>query len=97
MNNMYFSAECSRIESLIKEYLPKCKELFENFSTQVVTKQYCYAGDIHRGYYNPSLIEDIIVGNTKRGRLTKKINPHCTQGYVYGFNKQSELITITKF
>ena len=40
--------------------------------SQVVYQQYCAGGTIHRGYYCPSITEDLRVGNTKRGRLCKK-------------------------
>lgn len=90
---MYFSAECIRIEHIIKEYCSKYKECFEGVSAQITTQQYCYGGDIHRGFYNPSIVEDIVIGNVKRGRLTNKIKPHCRPAYTYGFDKQNKLIT----
>ena len=36
--------------------------------SQVVYQQYCAGGTMHRGYYCPSLTEDLWLGNTKRGR-----------------------------
>lgn len=39
--------------------------------SQVVYQQYCAGGTIHRGYYCPSITEDLRVGNTKRGRRRK--------------------------
>ena len=95
MKDMYFSDECTRIERIINEYQPKCKEYFESVAAQTVTEQYCYGGDIHRGFYNPSLIEDIIIGNVKRGRLTKKQKNNSRPAYVYGFDEQNKLTTVT--
>lgn len=95
MNDMRFGSECIRIESIIKTYSPKCEECFARVAAQTITEQYCYGGDIHRGFYNPSLIEDIIVGNAKRGRLTKKLKINSQPDYVYGFDEQNKLITVT--
>ena len=39
--------------------------------SQVVYQQYCAGGTMHRGYYCPSLTEDLWLGNTKRGRRRK--------------------------
>ena len=33
--------------------------------SQVVYQQYCAGGTMHRGYYCPSLTEDLWLGNTK--------------------------------
>ena len=49
---------------------------------------------LHRAYYCPSLILDIIHGNTKRGRATKK-KPIGTD-YVYGFDCENRLITVDR-
>lgn len=39
--------------------------------SQVVYQQYCAGGTMHRGYYCPSLTEDLWLGNTKRGRFAR--------------------------
>ena len=95
MNDMRFGSECIRIESIIKTYSPKCEECFERVAAQTITEQYCYGGDMHRGFYNPSIIEDIVIGNVKRGRLTNKKKPSCRPAYVYGFDDQNKLTTVT--
>ena len=39
--------------------------------SQVVYQQYCAGGTMHRGYYCPSLTEDLWLGNTRSGRRRK--------------------------
>ena len=62
----------------------------------VVRTEYARGGEtIHRGYYCPSPVYDIIVGGASRGRLLKdmkhiKKNPD----YTFGFNANNELIVI---
>ena len=39
--------------------------------SQVVYQQYCAGGTMHRGYYCPSLTEDLWLGNARSGRRRK--------------------------
>ena len=49
---------------------------------------------MHRGYYCPSLTEDLWLGNTKRGRLCKKRPPEERLSHIYGFDASDRLITV---
>ena len=62
--------------------------------SQVVYQQYCAGGTIHRGYYCPSITEDLRVGNTKRGRLCKKRPPEERLSHIYGFDAAERLIVV---
>ena len=62
--------------------------------SQVVYQQYCAGGTMHRGYYCPSLTEDLWLGNTKRGRLCKKRPPEERLSHIYGFDASDRLITV---
>lgn len=62
--------------------------------SQVVYQQYCAGGTIHRGYYCPSITEDLRVGNTKRGRLCKKRPPEERLSHIYGFDASDRLIWV---
>mgnify|MGYP003167406828 FL=1 len=62
--------------------------------SQVVYQQYCAGGTMHRGYYCPSITEDLRVGNTKRGRLCKKRPPEERLSHIYGFDASDRLITV---
>lgn len=42
--------------------------------------------NIHRGFYCPSLIQDIVVGNCKRGSLCKSNNPKATYTHYFDSN-----------
>lgn len=59
-------------------------------------KEFCINSTIHRGYYNPSPVYDIIVGNTKRGRISA--NPHAANiTHCYYYNQAHELIRVDCF
>ncbi len=46
---------------------------------------------MHRGYYCPSLIEDVVVGNTKRGRISKRTTSKAKEPFVKNVqNREAE-------
>lgn len=63
-----------------KEKLQMCKNYVDHY-------QYAVGGEgLHRGYYCPSLIRDIVVGNCNRGRLVKDLKrTRQNISYEYGF------------
>ncbi len=50
-----------------------------------------------RGYYCPSLIMDIVVGNCSRGRLVCKPKITTRPDFKYGFTEKGELVYIENF
>ena len=50
--------------------------------------EFCTNATLHRGFYHPSPIYDIVVGNTARGRLQRKIPDlqNITHLFLYGAN-----------
>ena len=65
----------------------------DNSYSPAVNREYSIGSSLHRGYHHPSPIYDIIVGNTKRGRISK--NPqaaHITHCHYY--NQVHELFRI---
>lgn len=60
---------------------------------EIVAWQYGRGGEtIHRGYYCPSLIYDIVVGGANRGKLLKRSKNPTT--YVYGFDENGDLVSV---
>lgn len=69
-----------------KEKIQRCKEC-------VNTYQYSVGGEVlHRGYYCPSLIKDIVMGNCNRGRLVKNTAKTKKVTYEYGFRDNQLLL-----
>ena len=48
--------------------------------------------DLHRGFYCPSPVYDIFVGNVHRGRLMKRLSKKSNNYYLYGFDCTGKLI-----
>lgn len=78
----------------LRPYLDDLVSAFDTMSKSVVRYQYARGGtNNHRGYYCPSPIRDIYIGNCNRGHLYKT-HPRTRQpSFIYGFNAQGELVT----
>lgn len=88
-------SECNRFTVIAKKYLPNCQEIYSNLISKVVRKEYSTGGElITRGYYCPSPIYDIVVGNCKRGKLLKKVTSRSKPTYEYCFDKNDKLIIV---
>ena len=84
---------CDYMRALLAKEIDVAAALQKQRS-QVVYQQYCAGGTIHRGYYCPSITEDLRVGNTKRGRLCKKRPPEERLSHIYGFDASDRLIWV---
>ena len=88
--------ECDRLQEVAHTCQKTCNTIYKDLLNDVVRTEYARGGEtIHRGYYCPSPVYDIIVGRASRGRLLKdmkriKKNPD----YTFGFNANNELIVI---
>lgn len=80
-------------KSLYNSYKNKLDYFYDKAKKQVVRKEYARGGEtIHRGFYCPSPVQDIIVGNCKRGKLVKK--PRKIPDYEYWFDDNNHLILV---
>lgn len=81
-------------EKIASKYEDKYEELYLQQKSRVVRYEYAKGGlMLHRGYYCPSPIEDIVIGNTKRGRLIKEKSRN-NANYQYGYDEQDRIIMI---
>ena len=95
MTHGFMEKEERRLWAVLNE----CRLNFESKMLEAESKvsyeQYGQGGLVlHRGFYCPSLICDVVVGNCNRGRLRKTApdNPD----YIYGFNSTHQLVTVKK-
>ncbi|WP_374967151.1 hypothetical protein [Lysinibacillus sp. RS5] len=82
--------------SIKQKYADKLLELRSAAEEKIVRLEYSKGGEIiHRGYYCPSPVLDLIVGGMKRGRLFKKKKPEFgNYSYEYGFDKAGRLLRV---
>ncbi len=68
-------------------------DLYQQGREQVSRWEYSRGGEVlHRGYYCPSPIFDIVVGNASRGHLLKRVSKSKAPDFTYGFSKDGRLV-----
>ena len=83
---------------LLEKYASQVKEMIELAEKQVYRREYAIGGEaIHRGYYCPSPVLDIVVGNCKRGKLLKRKQKESKYTYEYLFDKNDKLVLVCKY
>ena len=88
-----YAAECQRLAELAAAYGDQCRFLQDKLEKEVVREEHAIGGEVmHRGYYCPSPVQDIVIGNCNRGKLLKRMTVRSKPTYKYGFNADSELI-----
>lgn len=66
-------------------------QLLPRQTPAIETEQYSRGGEtLHRGYYCPSMVYDIIIGGANRGKLLKRFKKPPT--YSYGFDGNGNLV-----
>ena len=98
MENIDFRKDL--LVGLFKEYCDKYDELNAKFSAVPVAKyEYCNGvkGGVWRGYYNPSPISDIVVGNANRGRRVMHPRKGCYYRYRYSFDANGKLFVVEDY
>lgn len=91
----YCKKRCEYYNSLLEVNSEKYNEFYSRVTKNITKKEYGSKGDvIHRGYYCPSPVQDIVIGNSKRGKLTKNRKRVLSTGYEYGFDKNNRLICV---
>lgn len=79
-----------------KENLKKMKQTIKE--KDQYTKQYSCGGQtISRGYYCPSLIEELVVTNVTRGKLLKQLTKKSRPDYCYYFDNDMLVLIIENF
>lgn len=86
-----------RLFELYDKYLYRYDELREKALAETRYTEYAKGGEtLHRGYYCPSPVYDLIVGNANRGRLLKR-RPVVNYDYIYYLNKARQIIMVDDF
>lgn len=94
----FFKSIISEFCGLGEKYRNSYEELKEKVNNNAFSSEYCSQSKcLHRGFYCPSPIIDIIVGGSKRGKLIKKTIKSSKDYYEYIFNESHKLILSKQF
>lgn len=85
---------CKQIGSVYDKYKSLYSELNDNAERNCVRWEYSKGSKfLRRGYYCPSLVEDIIIGNCSRGTLTDKVSAR-SKYFKYGYDVCDNMIIV---
>lgn len=90
--------ECiyQEINELLAQYHDTLPSLYRTLREQAAAWQYARGGGVlHRGWYCPSPVYDMVIGGADRGRLLKSPSRCKTPpDFAYGFDAQGRLIVV---
>ncbi len=66
-------------------------KLYKEAESAVVREEYCIGSDMLLGYYNPSPVLDLVVGNMNRGKISDKRTRLQKPTHNYGFDENGRL------
>lgn len=92
VKNETFIIECNRLAEIVEQYRGECQLIYERLKNEAVREKFAVGGEkIHRGFYCPSPIIDV-VGNANRGKLLKRLTARSKPTYRYSFDRDGRLI-----
>lgn len=92
-NCLRFIAESNRLIKIAERIMPDINRTTSDVQSAIVHREYASGCKyLHRGYYCPSLIQDAVVGNVKRGRLLKRFTARTKNCWEYGFDAEGKLL-----
>lgn len=88
-----FILDCQRLAENAYQYKDRIKSIYEKLNGEVIRREYAVGGEnLHRGFYCPSPVFDVVVGKAARGKLLKRLTIRSHPTYTYCFNKDNRLI-----
>lgn len=76
------------------EYEGKYNKLLKDIKEKTSYEKYCKGGDLHRGFYCPSLIYETVFGGAHRGTLKSKKPPTNELTHIFKFDANGNLIAV---
>ena len=87
-----FQPECQRLEDIAKTLQQRRSALQRDCDTLTVRRELASGSNLHRGFYCPSPVVDVVIGNTHRGKILKRITSRSKPSHEYGFNANGQLL-----
>lgn len=77
---------------------PRIERVINETSQNVYSYKYGIGGqNLHRGWYCPSIIYDIVIGNASRGRIVKNYRSQTLPSYRYCFDANGNLSCVDEY
>ncbi len=82
---------CNRFQQYANQYKDKFESVFDKALENVVREELCAGSDMTLGYYCPSPVKDLLVGNVHRGKILKRITKRSKPDIKYGFTEDGKM------
>lgn len=93
--NEFMLKERERLSQKADCYKPLRQKLYEQAVSSAVRKEYSNNEcGMHRGYYCPSPVDDLVTGGLKRGKLMKRITKNAKPDHEYLFDSNDKLVAV---
>ena len=91
-----FMIECQRLAKVAMQHQDQCGSIFDQLNSKTVREEYSAGGKaLHRGYYCPSPVFDIVTGKSNRGKLLKRLTSRSRPSFKYCFDKDDRMIIVS--
>ena len=87
----HYQSEFYRLAEIALSFLQENAETIDLHEPMAVCREYASGSTLHRGFYCPCPVIEIIVGNTHRGKLLKRLTPRSRPTHEYGFGADGKL------
>ena len=81
----------SRFEQYAKNYKDTFEAEFDKANETVVREELCSGSDMTLGYYCPSPVQDLLIGNVHRGKILKRVTKRSKPEIKYGFSEDGRM------
>lgn len=86
------------LQELYDKYAQSYDALLEESERIICSTEYGYGGEVlHRGYYCPSPVIDIVIGRGNRGRHSKRKNEKKESDYIFYKDKDGRLVMVDTY
>jgi trehalose/maltose hydrolase-like predicted phosphorylase len=92
-----FNEYCDKFQTIAQQDVSTFDKQYNGLKRLVVSEEVCSGSDMHLGYYNPSPVEDIVIGNVHRGKILKKTTARTKITHKYGFDCNGKLLIIQDY
>lgn len=87
-----WKAEYDRLETIASDALSHLPGTSASLKAAEARREACAGGDLHRGFYCPSMIQDIVISGINRGKLCDPADKAAA--FTYSFDAQNRLIGV---
>ena len=89
--------EYNKLKEFMRPYLKNSLKIRDERQNSAVRKEFSVKGEtIHRGFYCPSPVFDIVVGNCNRGNLLNRLTSRSKPNYIYYYDENNRITVVEK-